>query len=888
MRVLILEDLPSDVELAERELETVLKNYMLRVVDTEKDFVHAMAAFKPDLIISDYQLPAFDGLSALRIARTKSPFTPFIILTGSMNEETAVECMNAGADDYVIKEHIKRLGNAVCSAIEKKKTEYGHQQAVVSLRESEAFLKTLLDAIPIPVFYKDKNLRFLGFNKAFETFFGNPKEQLIGKTIFDIYPPELAEIYHAKDRELLVAEGIQRYESQINNARGELRDVVFNKATFTDSQGVVSGLVGAFLDLTEHKQAEEALRESEERYRTFFDQEPDGVVILDTKNTRLIEFNDQACRQLGYSREELARLQLSDIEAKESTEEIQIRIQTVLSKGYDEFETLQRTKHGEIRQVYVIARVVEINKLPVYHCIWRDITEAKQAEIKLLEREEKFRNLFNNAEVGMFRTRLDGSEVLDVNERFLSIFGRTREEMLGKPSVICWADPRERQGMVRRLQTEDSISNFECGMLNKQGQTRKCLISFKIYREQEILEGSILDITELRELQVQFLQAQKMEAIGRLAGGVAHDFNNLLTIITGYAKFALDDLKKETPLYDNIIEILEAGQRATSLTRQLLAFSRKQVIQPHILNLNDILNGTEKMLHRLIGEDIELTSAYDPELWNTEVDPGQVEQVVMNLAVNARDAMPHGGKLTIETSNIYLDEDYFRRHMIENTPGPYVMLTITDNGMGMDKETCYHIFEPFYTTKERGKGTGLGLSTVYGIVKQNKGFIWVYSEPGKGTSFKIYLPAAKGDDGPTNKKEKILESRLKGTETVLLVEDDEKLRKMAQKIFKSYGYTVFTASDSDEAFKISDEYKAIIHLLLTDLIMPGMNGKELAVRIESQRPEIKVLYMSGYAEYTIAHQGILDKNTNFIQKPFLPDDLVRNARKVLDQKTDGI
>jgi CheY-like chemotaxis protein len=346
-----------------------------------------------------------------------------------------------------------------------------------------------------------------------------------------------------------------------------------------------------------------------------------------------------------------------------------------------------------------------------------------------------------------------------------------------------------------------------------------------------------------------------MEAIGTLAGGVAHDFNNLLTVIIGNAQLALMDVIKDQSLRKEIGEIKKAGDRAASLTRQLLAFSRKQLIRPEVMDINEVIDETEKMLKRLIGEDIEFQTVLEPELWKVHADPGQIDQVIMNLAVNARDVMPQGGKLTIETANVDLDENYLREHGIEETPGPYVILAVSNTGSGMDKETQEHIFEPFFTTKGVGKGTGLGLSTVYGIVKQNNGFAWVYSEPGQGSTFKVYLPKAEGD-ADSEEKQRLPVIELGGSETVLIVEDDEGLRKFAQEVLQQHGYKVLDAENGEDALRVSQAHEGPIHLMITDVVMPKMGGKEAAERLQPFYPRMKVIYMSGYTDNAIVHHGV--------------------------------
>ncbi|MBI1941423.1 MAG: response regulator, partial [Acidobacteria bacterium] len=388
------------------------------------------------------------------------------------------------------------------------------------------------------------------------------------------------------------------------------------------------------------------------------------------------------------------------------------------------------------------------------------------------------------------------------------------------------------------------------------------------------------DVTHERQLEEQLRHAQKMEAVGRLAGGIAHDFNNLLTIIAGYGQLVADQMDEKDPLAGHVGEIRKAADRAASLTRQLLAFGRRQVLAPRVLDLNAVVSDTEKMLRRLIGEDIELVASRGGNLGRVRADPGQLEQVLLNLAVNARDAMPRGGRLTLETANVELGEDYAASHYPVK-PGRYVLLAVSDTGTGMDAETLSHIFEPFFTTKEQGKGTGLGLATVFGIVKQSEGHVTAYSEPGQGSTFKIYLPRVGEETGPAELKTGRPASLPRGEETILLVEDEGALRSMVRGVLQSHGYKVLEARNGEDALSVCEQLKGRIHLLLTDVIMPEMSGPQLADRLAVFHRDMKILYISGYTDEGIIHHGILDAGTNFLQKPFTPEALVRKVREVL-------
>ncbi len=390
------------------------------------------------------------------------------------------------------------------------------------------------------------------------------------------------------------------------------------------------------------------------------------------------------------------------------------------------------------------------------------------------------------------------------------------------------------------------------------------------------------DVTERVQLEQQLRQAQKMEAVGRLAGGIAHDFNNILTAITGYADLLLEDLGATDPRRQDADEIHKAADRAAGLTRQLLAFSRQQVLQPTVLEVNKLVSDLEKMLRRLLGEDVELGTRLAPTTGRVKADPGQLEQVIMNLAVNARDAMPNGGKLTLETGNVDLDGAYAADHYPARA-GPFVMLAVSDTGIGMSEETQVHMFEPFFTTKEKGKGTGLGLATVYGIIKQSGGFIWVYSEVGHGTTFKLYLPRVEELAERASQPAQAPARAARGTETVLVVEDEAPVRSVARQVLERHGYTVLEAPSAEAALDIVARYSGTIHLLLTDVVMPGLNGRELANRLAGLRPDAKVIFMSGYTDDAVTRHGVLEPGSAYVQKPFTPDAIARKVREVLDR-----
>jgi PAS domain S-box-containing protein len=514
-----------------------------------------------------------------------------------------------------------------------------------------------------------------------------------------------------------------------------------------------------------------------------------------------------------------------------------------------------------------------------------DLDERRRMEAALAESERVYRSTFDEAPVGLAHISLDGVWAR-VNPRLASMLGYAPEELVSRHiAAVRTAEDEERDAAARADLLSGAIDRavIETRYRHRHGQLIRATVTLSLHRDlggqPQYFIAIVEDMSERRALEEQLVQAQKMEAVGRLAGGVAHDFNNLLTAILGYANLVLEDLEPGHRARADVEEMRRAGESAAALTQQLLAFSRKQILQPQVLDLNAVVTRADGLLQRLIGEDIALLSVLDPEIDRVCADPGQLEQVILNLAINARDAMPRGGRLTIETMNVQIDDAYVARHP-GASPGPHVMLAVSDTGVGMNEETLAHIFEPFFTTKQRGDGTGLGLSTVYGIVKQSGGSIWVYSERGRGTTFKLYFPraeAAAASPPPPPRPE-----GLHGTETILLAEDQPEVRSIASAVMQRYGYTVLEAANGDEALRLIKTYRGHIHLLLSDVVMPAMNGPELARRVKAEHRGIRVLFASGYTDDAIVRHGVLDPGVAFLQKPFTPTALLKKIREVLD------
>jgi two-component system, cell cycle sensor histidine kinase and response regulator CckA len=624
----------------------------------------------------------------------------------------------------------------------------------------------------------------------------------------------------------------------------------------------------------------------EELFRLISENAADLIAVVDMEGNRI--YNSLSYEKvLGYCAEELRAFSSFQQIHPEDHERVKEAAEEARRTGVGRpLEYRIRHKDGTWRVLESTASVIrdskgEPEKLVIVN---REVTERKRAAEALRRSESSFRTIVEDAPYGIFRATLTG-RFLMVNPALEKMLGyESRGELLNASlAENIYRYPAEYQKANALFLQGQNLQGVEVEWKRRDAALIRVRWSGRPVKDESgavaYIEVFAEDITEQRALERQLRMAQKMEAVGRLSGGIAHDFNNLLGVIIGYTQVVKRNLGSKHPSYEHTQEIERAGQRAVSLTRQLLAYSRQQVLEPAILNLNTLVSDMEKMLSRLIGEDIALSLSLDPVLSQVKADRGQIEQVLMNLAVNARDAMPDGGELTIQTANDELDLVYTREHP-GSKPGRYVMLSVTDTGTGMDPETLAQIFEPFFTTKERDKGTGLGLATVYGVVKQSDGYIAVESQKGKGTSFKVYLPlvmqaavAPESVPAPLS---------VRGWETILLVEDAEALRKLAQMLLRDNGYCVLTAADGSEAIRVAQLSEGPIHLLLTDVVMPGMNGRVLAERLALANPAMKVLYMSGYTDSYIARHGALEPGTHLLHKPFTEETLTRKVREVLD------
>jgi two-component system, cell cycle sensor histidine kinase and response regulator CckA len=806
LRVLILEDRLSDLELVLHELRRTGFDPQYAHVSNERDY-RAHLSDQLELVLADYTLPQFDGLRALRILRQTGLSIPFIIVTGSISEEAAVQCMKEGAADYLIKDRLARLGPAVQQAIEGRKLQDEKKAAEEEIRRRNRELTVLNRIIAASTEGTDEHV-FL---------------QVACK-----------ELTHALG-------AMQAYAALLNDEKTE------------------STVVAEYC--------------------------PEGTVsVLGTRFSGLGKYSPEPSPPLT------GPFVIGDLDATPA--------------GHPFRKVIEGTGIGSLLIIPLEIGGRQIGGMAVAAAEPRHFTEdlvalARSVASQLAgalsrSRLERERQLLSSAiaqtKDGVIVTDVEGT-ILYVNPGFEAASGYARAEVIGRSAQMLDSGNAPMDFSPALERSFASGGEWRGRMVNrkKNGSLYTIDASISPVRDAKGAVISIVsvqrDISESLDMENRYLQAQKMEAVGRLAGGVAHDFNNLLTAILGYTDLLAADIPAGAPAADNLEEIGRAAERATALTRQLLTFSRKQVVQPKVFDLNDVVANIEKMLRHLIGEDVTLSTAKDPDRCIMRADPGQIEQVLMNLAVNARDAMPEGGTLRISTENVTLggDADAADPPPLDATPPPgeYVLLSVADTGVGMSAEVQSHIFEPFFTTKGEGKGTGLGLATVYGIVRQSGGFLWPSSVVGAGTTFRIYFPRMQAEE-PCATGQGTGGSPSRGTETILLVEDNDTVRSLANRLLAALGYSVIACVNAEEALQYVQTDDRRIDLLVSDIIMPGMRGGELARKIRSLRPAIRILFMSGYTDDTTLSEGPLDADTSFLQKPFTSASLAKAVRSALE------
>jgi len=955
LRILIVEDVPRDADMETRELRRAGIACEVRVADSQEAMLTALAEFAPDFILSDYTMPGFSGLEALDIRNERAPDLPFVIVTGSIGDDTAVDCLHRGADDYVTKEHLGRLAPAVRNATAKRRLEHEAQEAHEAVHLAARQWQTSFDAMMEAVTVLDPGQTILRCNTAMRELVGRPLDEIIGRPCcrlvhgFDQPPPECPALRASASLER------ETWQTTIGE---RWFDVVADP--ILDDDGSLIGLVHAMHDITERRQAEahQALHARIlailNRANAWQDLLGDLLNEIKTFGTfdavgiRLKEGEDYPYYVQNGFADEFVRLE--NHLACQANGRIQRDAQgrpvlpctcgLVLS-GVVPADNPLFTPNGsfwsnDTRPLLELPAEQDPRHEPRNRCIHEGYLSvaliplrAGDQIIGLLQLNDRRVGRFTPEQVRFFEevgnsigiavVRQQTQRLLAASEtRHRLLFEASRDAIMtlappswrftsGNPATLAMFRVRDEADLTSRAPWEYSPPNqpdgrpsaekaremieiamregthfFEWTHMRLDGEVFPAtvlLTRFELSGE-ALLQATIRDVTDQRNTETQLRQAQKMESVGRLAGGVAHDFNNLLMGIMNYVELCRDGVAPDDPIREWLDEITGEAQRSANLTRQLLAFARKQTIAPRVLDLNAAVEGMLKMLRRLIGEDIDLLWQPQSNLWPVKLDPGQVDQILANLCVNARDAIGGVGKVTIETANAAVDASYCAEH-VEAVPGAYAVLAVSDDGCGMDQNTLDHIFEPFFTTKPVGEGTGLGLATIYGIVRQNDGFVNVYSEPGEGTTFRIYLPRFAGEEAEQARTEKTTE-RLGGSETILLVEDEKSIRVTTALFLEQLGYTVLTAEQPDEALSRVSEHLGSIHLLVTDVVMPGMSGRDLAAKLGEQHPRMKCLFISGYTANVIAHRGILDADVEFLAKPFSRDDIARKVRDVLD------
>lgn len=783
------------------------------------------------------------------------------------------------------------------------------RQAAARLHESEVNLTLTLNSIADGVVATDLSGHIVRMNPVATQLTGWSFKEAAGKPfdeVFRIFSEDTKEpAEDAVSRVLSDGTLVGLAHHTVIVARdGRERPVYTSGSPIRDAGGALRGAVLTFRDQTSERKTARVIREGDARKTAMLEAALDGIVSMDHKG-RITEFNPAAERAFGYAREDALGRRFVNLIGSTSLRDLE----AILPKSLDDTSSAGKRVERQGLRADGSTFPIELSIVPAraggpatYTVYVRDLSERQQQAEALEISEARFRHLADAGVIGVIVADMSG-RIYEVNDAYLNIVGYTREDVERGALKIPELTPPEwrelDQAALVTFRDTGSVGAREKEYLRKDGTRAPVLVGGAALDPTRYI-AFVLDLSgqkraeqvgaravelaaraeaQLKDIEGQLRQSQKMEAIGTLAGSVAHDFNNVLSVIISYAQLSMSALGPNDAVRADIEQIARAGQRASELTQQLLAFSRQQMLEPKVIRINDAISGLTSMLGRLIGEDIELNVRSKTQR-HVFVDPGQIEQVLLNLALNARDAMPTGGKLTIETSDVELDEEFASEHLgVE--PGSYVMLSVSDTGKGMDRATQARIFEPFFTTKDRSKGSGLGLSTVFGIVKQSGGSIWVYSEPGQGTTFKICLPESKVT---LQSAEPPLSVRPRnGSETVLLTEDDEQVRNLACTILRKHGYKVLEAATGGDAVAICKQYQGKIDVLLTDVVMPRMSGRQLWEQVAPVRPSMKVLFMSGYTDDATGHHGVMSSELAFVQKPLLPTPLLSKLRRVLDQ-----
>lgn len=1021
LNILMAEDNPADAELVLRELDRSGFDYHWKRVDNEPDF---LGNLNPDLdlILSDYDMPQFNGFRALELLRQSGMEIPFILVSGTIGEDTAVEAMKLGAADYLLKDRLSRLTVAIRQALEKDRLRRERKNAVAALRDSEQRFRVAVEAMNGVVYDYDAVNDLVRYSPTLSDVIGyapedipstpgwwkermhpadndrvrrqrtdattaldphlnteyrirhrdgrevwiwdhsrasydsagrlvrvvgcavditerkRAEEELIWRTAFfeaqvdsaldgiivvdnesrkilqnqrmnDLWkiPREIAEdqddnrqfqfvMQRAKDPKQFAAKAAHLYAHPDEISRDEIELVdgtILDRysAPVRDGKGRHYGRIWTFRDITEHRRAEAALRESEARLSATFEGAGIGIALVDADG-HAVRCNPALSKMLGYSPYELAKMSFAEFTHPQDVDPDLKRFRTLMSGESDRYDIEKRFIRRDGRVVWgrlTVSLVHQSGKAaPLAVAMVEDITSRKLAVEALRESRGMLEKAQRVGQIGSWVSEV-GSPKVDWSDETCRIFGFLPGEFDGRLETFFSMIPAEDREIVK-VSAAAAVNggrpyDLEHRIIRRDGQLRWVHEQADVERDAQgrpvRMIGVVREITERKVLEEQFRQSQKMEAVGQLAGGVAHDFNNLLTIIQGNASLLGMSASEGGETRDLANQIAAAAERAAGLTRQLLLFSRKQVMQPVDIDLNRIVGNMTKMLQRILGEDIVLLAEYAPNLPLIHADAGMIEQVLMNLAVNSRDAMPGGGRLTITTGLRAVSSEQAQQNP-ETAAGRFVSLSVSDTGSGIPAEVLPHIFEPFFTTKEAGKGTGLGLATAYGIIKQHHGWIEVASDAARGTLFHICLPAIEGGnvEQPAPKTPAKLP---RGTETILLVEDEAPLRTLATNLLQRCGYSVVPASSGKAALEMWDSQKDSVQLLLTDLIMPdGVNGRELGARLQSKKPSLKIVYTSGYSAELAGQGAPLVEGVNFLQKPYDLRKLAQTIRNSLD------